>query len=154
MKKKVLIIALALLAVTAASSFAIGIGGSFALPGLGLPGTDVMLSAKLDQLPFLMGIGFTIGQNTFQLGFTADWWLFTENLVSFINLYAGPGLYVGISEAIQLGARVPIGLNAYPLDILELFLEIAPTISATFGDPISFPNFDWQGSFGFRFWFN
>jgi hypothetical protein len=154
MKKKVLILAFVLIAVTATSGFAIGIGGSFALPQLGLPGTSVMLSAKLDQIPFLMGLGFTIGQNQFELGFTADWWLFSENLVSFINLYAGPGLYLGVAQDLQLGGRIPVGLNIYPLDILELFLEIAPTISATFGDPITFPNFDFQGSFGFRFWFN
>jgi len=32
-------------------------------------------------------------------------------------------------------------------------MEIAPTVTATFGDPISFPNFGMQGAFGLRFWF-
>jgi hypothetical protein len=153
-KKRTLLV-LVLAAVVATSGFSIGIGGAFGLqPVGGLPGSDVMLSAKFDELPFLMGLGFAIGNDVFAMGFTADWWMYHQNLVNFINLYAGPGLFVGVGgEAFQLGARVPIGLNIWPIDVLELFLEIAPTISAVFADPIRFPEFALQAAFGFRFWF-
>jgi hypothetical protein len=153
--KKIAILAVVLVLLTATSAFSLGLGGAFGLqPVGGLPGSQVMLSAKLDQLPFLMGLGFAIGQDVFQLGFTADWWMLQEPLINFIGIYVGPGLYVGVANSVQVGARVPVGLQVFPIDVLELFLEVAPTISAIFGDPIVFPDFALQASFGFRFWFN
>lgn len=155
MKKKVIVVAALLFVVVATSGYSIGIGGAFGLqPVGGLPGSNVMLSAKFDELPFLMGLGFALGQNQFELGFTADWWFLQQNLINFINIYAGPGAYLGIAQALELGVRVPVGLNIYPINVLELFLEIAPTITVQFADPIVFPKFALQGAFGFRFWFN
>lgn len=155
--KKLMVIAIVLLVAMTVSVSAdtLGIGGAFGLqPVGGLPGSNVMLSAKLPQLPFLLGLGFSVGTGDFELGITADWWAIQQNLVTFVNFYAGPGLYVGVANAFEIGARVPIGINIYPLEILELFVEVAPTITAQFGDPIVFPKFALQGAFGFRFWFD
>ncbi len=155
MTKKGLILAVVLVAVVATSGFSLGIGGAFGLqPVGGLPGSDVMLSAKFDSVPFLLGLGFALGQNDFELGFTADWWFVQQPLIDFLGIYVGLGGFLGIAQDFEIGARIPVGLNAYLLDVLELFLEIAPTITAQFADPIVFPKFALQGAFGFRFWFN
>lgn len=147
-RAKAVIVVIGLLVVVAASGFSLGLGLAYSLPFGSLP-SGVMFSAKLDQLPFLLGISYSL-ENTFRLGVTADWWLASGNLVSFINYYVGPGLYGGIGNGtFDLGLRVPIGINAYPIPELELFFEIAPAIPF-------FPNFpqpSLQGAAGFRFWF-
>ncbi|GAB1432822.1 hypothetical protein MASR2M29_14470 [Spirochaetota bacterium] len=155
MKTKIFVVSILLLTLVAVPAvFATGIGVSAGLPiGTGLPGSNVLLSLKLDQLPFLMGVGFAFGQNTFAFGFTADWWILNKPLVSFLNYYLGPGLYLGYSNALAIGGRFPIGLNAFPLKNLELFLEVAPTLAVGLGDPITFPLFGAQSAFGLRFWF-
>ncbi|AHC14536.1 hypothetical protein [Salinispira pacifica] len=146
--KKFAIILVILMIITVFSASAVGIGASFGLPIGGLPGTDVMLSAKLDSLPFLLGLGFGIEPAYF--GATADWWVLNENLAGALNIYLGPGLYIGgAANEFQLGGRLPIGLNMYPVDFLELFVEIAPTLTIA---PV-FPSFGAQAAFGLRFWF-
>ncbi|MBP7263854.1 MAG: hypothetical protein KBB32_06735 [Spirochaetia bacterium] len=155
MRTRTIIIALALILLVAVpSSFGLGIGAAFGLQPLnGLPGSNVMLSLKLSELPFLMGVGFTLGEAQTAFGFTADWWMANDNLFSFFNYYIGLGFYLGYSQNLLLGGRLPIGLNVFPIKNLELFLEIAPTLAAEFGDPIRFPAFGVQGAFGLRFWF-
>ncbi len=150
MTKKTLIIAFGLMVIVAASGFSLGLGLAFGLPFGDSPGdSNVMFSAKLDELPFLLGLSYDL-EGTFRLGLTADWWLATGNLTGPINYYLGPGLYGGISgESFDIGLRVPIGLNIYPIPELELFLEVAPALPF-------FPNFPRpfaQAAAGFRFWF-
>ena len=156
MKKKILVLVSALLIFSAANAFSWGIGGAFGLPlGDDVPGANALLSLKVDQFPFIMGIGFSIGQDTANFGFTADWHMIRQNLTGMLNWYAGPGLYVAYAgDTFHLGGRVPVALYIFPIDALELFVEVAPTLSAGLGDPITFPNFGIQSSFGFRFWFN
>jgi len=155
MRRKVVIIALVLLvAIAVPMSFATGVGAAFGLPlGDGLPGSSLMLSLKVPQIPFLMGLGFALGEDTFQFGLTGDWWVANGNLFSFINYYLGPGFYLGYSGNLLVGGRFPIGLNVYPIKNLELFLEIAPTVSVRLSEPIIFPVFGAQSAFGLRFWF-
>ena len=154
MRSKILLIALVLLvAVAVPATFATGVGAAFGLPFGGLPGSNVMLSLKLDQVPFLMGIGFSLGETQTSFGFTGDFWVLNENLFSFINYYLGPGFYLGYSGDVLLGGRLPIGINIFPVRSLELFLEVAPTLAVRFSDPIVFPEFGFQGAFGLRFWF-
>ncbi len=155
MRTKRLVLVLLMIALVAVPSvFATGLGVSVGLnPIGGLPGSNVMFSAKLNKIPFLMGLGFTIGQEQFAFGFTGDYWMANENLFSFINYYIGPGFYIGYANDLLLGGRLPIGLNIWPIKNLELFLEIAPTLAVVFSDPIRFPEFGLQGAFGLRIWF-
>lgn len=155
MNKKTIVIAIVLLvAIAVPMTFATGVGAAFGLPiGTGLPGSNVMLSLKLSNIPFLMGLGFSIGDTTSSFGFTGDWWVANQNLFSFVNYYLGPGFYIGYSNALVLGGRFPLGLNVYPIKNLELFVELAPTLAVGLGDPITFPVFGVQGAFGARFWF-
>lgn len=155
MKKIVLIVLVVLvLAAVGASAQTWGVGVAAGIQPLGgLPGQNVLLSLKAPQLPVLWGIGLQLSEGDFGLGMTADWWLFNQNLFSFVNLYVGPGLYVALPN-FELGGRVPIGLNAYPVEVLELFLEFAPTWAPITGAGIDTTNFGLQGAFGLRFWFN
>ena len=151
--KKIVMLVMLIALIGTASAFATGIGVSAGLPIGDLPGSDVMLSLKVDEIPFLMGLGFSIGNDQFAFGFTGDWWVVNENLFSFVNYYLGPGFYIGYQDVLALGGRFPVGLNVYPIPNLALFLEIAPTLAVQLGDPIVFPAFGLQSAFGFRFWF-
>ncbi|GAB1455468.1 MAG: hypothetical protein RBT62_08595 [Spirochaetia bacterium] len=155
MRRKTLLIAIVLLvAVAVPMTFATGVGAAFGLPfGGGLPGSNVMLSLKVSELPFLMGLGFNIGQNSVSFGLTGDWWVANQNLFSFVNYYLGPGFYLGYANRLLVGGRFPVGLNVYPVKNFELFLEVAPTLAVGIGDSITFPEWGFQSAFGLRFWF-
>lgn len=152
---KVIIISVLLVVIMAASASAWGIGVAVGIEPLGgLLDPGVMLSFMPPKVPILFGVGFIIGQSQFAMGVTADWWALNRNLVGILNIYMGPGLYFGIAgDLISLGGRLPIGLNIFPIDFLELFIEIAPVLAVTFRDPILFPDFRLMGAFGLRFWF-
>jgi hypothetical protein len=151
--KKLVFLVLLVAFIGLTSAFATGIGVAAGLPIGDLPGSDVLLSLKVDQIPFLMGIGFTIGSEKFSFGLTGDYWVLNENLFSFVNYYLGPGFYIGYQNVLALGGRFPVGLNIFPIPNLELFVELAPTLAIQFSDPIKFPAFGLQSAFGFRFWF-
>jgi len=157
MKSKVILFVLVLLLATAAMGVADtwGVGASFGIDALGGLPNQAMLSVKAPQLPILWGIGAQIGEDQTNIGLTADWWLYTTNLFSFVNLYVGPGLYTALPDPFELGGRVPVGFNAYPVDVFEIFLELAPTlVLVSDREGINIPDFALQGAFGFRFWFN
>ncbi len=131
-----------------------GVGLSLEVSPLGgLPGSDAMLSVKTPELPITFGVGARLTREEFQFGMTADWILIRENLFSFVNVYVGPGLYLSLPDRLDLGGRVPIGLNAFPAEWLELFLEIAPRLAFISDGGIDIPDVGLQSGFGFRFWF-
>ena len=152
--KRIAIGLVLLMAVAAVPAFSIGIGGAFGLDIAGTVGPGAMLSFHLDTYPAVFGLGFSVGDGDLRVGATADWWLYHTELVSILALYLGPGIWVdlelGDSASVGLGLRVPIGLQAWIIDPLELFLEIAPIAGFKNG---KFPAFGVQGAFGFRFWF-
>ena len=154
--KKIVLIGIVLMVAFAgvASASTFGVGGAFSIAPLGGLPSSAMLSLKVPQVPVTWGIGAQLGADRFNLAVTADWWLYRQNLVSFLNLYVGPGLYVTLPEPFEIGGRVPIGINAFPIPVLELFLEIAPTLAIYSNRSITIPSFGLQGAFGFRFWFN
>lgn len=157
MRKKIVIIALILMAVLAVGAFAdtFGVGAAWSLSALGGLPNAAMLSVKIPQLPIVWGLAAQFGTGDFNLGMTADWWLYQQNLVSFIGLYVGPGLYMSLPQPFEIGGRVPIGLNAFPLDFLELFVEVAPALMFFSSDSgVTIPNFRVQGAVGLRFWFD
>jgi hypothetical protein len=156
MRKRIAIIALILVAVVAMSSFAdtFGVGAAFSLNAIGGLPSSAMLSVKVPQLPIMWGIGAQLGGGTFNLAMTTDWWLYEQNLVSFLNIYAGPGLYISLPSSFEIGARIPVGLNAYPLDFLEIFAELALAHPFWSEGGLVIPSFRLQAAFGFRFWFD
>jgi hypothetical protein len=158
MKKKVFVLALALSVFTIfnASAFTAAIGGEFGLPiGGSLPDSSALLSFRVPKVPVVFGLGAYIPKNGENGSFAlmADWWLAQGNLVSFINYYVGPGVFVGIGNNSEFGIRVPVGLNVFPVKPLELFVEFAPAVTLLAPGAISIPNWSLQTGFGFRFWF-
>ncbi len=159
--RKVIFIILVLTVLAFGNLFAFGIGGSFTLDVLESGTRGAALSVKLDQLEPIIGVSFssgTSGNNSYSLGVTADWWMYREPLIGIVYMYAGPGTYVNVANAndetlVDLGLRIPVGIQVFPLDPLELFLEFAPSVGVQFSNPITFPNWSVQGAFGFRFWF-
>jgi hypothetical protein len=158
MKKKALVLALALtvFAGFSASAYTAAIGGEFALHlGTGLP-NSALLSFRLPKFPAVFGLGLSIpngGGGQSSVTILADWWLVQGNLVSFINYYVGPGIFVSIADSATMGIRVPIGLNAFPIRPLELFIEFAPAVALVAPSGVQIPNWQLQAGFGFRFWF-
>jgi hypothetical protein len=159
MRRTLFVAVLAISVFAAGQSFAAsGVGVAIGIQPLGgLPGSNVMLSLKLDKMPMLMGIGFSVGSNQFNFGVTADYWAVHEKAFSLgkvpFNYYLGPGGYVGYGGSLTLGGRLPIGLNVYPLKNFEAFVELAPTLVVQFANPIKFPVFGLQSAFGVRVWF-
>ncbi len=151
MHKRNVFILLALICI-GAPVFGFGIGGAFSVGVWDLP-SQAMLSLKIDAFPTVFAIGASIGSEVFQVGITVDWWLFQINLVRFLYLYIGPGVYAQLSRSFGIGARIPVGLQVFILDPFELFLELAPAIGVRISDPVKIPAFGLQGAFGFRFWF-
>ena len=67
--------------------------------------------------------------------------------------YLGPGLYVGAGTGyLGLGIRVPIGLQIFIIEPLELFIEAAPRFGLGLS-PLDFPQVGIMAAIGFRFWF-
>ncbi len=156
MKRKVLVIALALALFASVDAFAYkaALGGEFGLDVAGGLPSSALLSFRLPRFPPVIGLGLSIpegGQASATLLF--DWWLYQDNLVSFINYYVGPGVYLSIGDSVSAGLRVPVGLNAFPIPPLELFIEFAPAIGLLVPKGISIPQWGLQAGFGFRFWF-
>ena len=159
MIKRIALIFLVLLMLgTGTMAFAkTGLGVAAGAPiGGNLPGTNTMLSLKIDSVPLLLGIGVRVRNDNFNIGITADNWIANNNLIDFLNWYIGVGGYVGLgiggNASIDAGIRIPIGLNTFLLDrVLELFLEVAPTIGVAL--PLDFPTWGFQSAFGFRIWF-
>lgn len=141
--------------VSAAPRYKAAIGGEFSLGlGNGLP-NSALLSFRLPQFPAVFGLGLSIpssGPSSFAL--MADWWMYQDRLVEFLNFYVGPGVYLAAGgDSFYAGLRVPVGINAYPIKPLELFLEVAPAMTLIAPSGVSIPSFGLQSGFGFRFWF-
>ena len=79
--------------------------------------------------------------------------MYSMNLFDSVDLYLGPGIYVGVGKATGLGIRFPVGVHAFVLDPLELFFELAPALGMQLTPSFHIPTFGIGGALGFRFWF-
>ena len=138
--------------------------GSFGLSGAGRGGAA--LSLKMPHLPIYWGIDFGLSKNYLGIGATGDLYFIDDTLARDINLgwffglgaYADVYLYNGSESGISLGvgARTPIGVNIFPLNFLEIFLDLAPSLGVGFGigDRGGIGLDSGIGAdFGVRFWF-
>ena len=154
--KKTVLIGLAILMVSSFSLSAMAIGGAYSTQLLNNGAGNGALTFKLDKWDPVFGLSFGGNSDYFRLGFSADWWMYHKPLAGIVSIYLGPGLYVnlGLGETsnVDVGARIPIGFQIFPIDPLELFIEIAPSIGLDL-NPVAFPVWGLQGAIGFRFWF-
>jgi hypothetical protein len=154
MKKILIIVCIILLASSTGafaakgSGFAIGGEGSLDFAGIGLPG-GALLTLHLPRFPLMLGIGVS---TPLAVALTADYWIAHGPLASIFTWYVGVGGYFTFgSSSADIGARVPIGIQIWPLgQTLELFLEIAPAVGVIFVPTAFAPHV--QGALGFRIW--
>jgi len=163
MKKTVLV--LILLAVISAGAFAdhpggfgIGVvGGYSGAWGAGKGYSHYGLSLKVPSIPIYWAVNMHITDDVFSFGLTGDKYILDNKLVPDINLnwFIGVGGWGGITIskelALSIGLRVPIGLSWQPLPLLEIFLDIAPSLGLAI-NPLDFPAGGWPIELGLRFW--
>jgi hypothetical protein len=116
---------------------------------------------KAPQLPIFWGIALELDRNYSIIGVRGDHYLIHNNLIKEINLhwYIGIGGWLWLwlprhgNFGFSLGARVPIGLSWQPVDLLEIFLELAPAMGLRVTPNFHFPIGGLGASIGFRLWF-
>lgn len=118
---------------------------------LGLEFGDPAAVLIIRPAPFDFKIGYDFGGNGW-LFLSADYRIVSGyQIIDFLHLFLGIGAYTQIyfhqSDALELGLRIPVGLQVFLIDnVIELFLEVAPTVG--FLPSIqAFPR--WQGYLGF-----
>lgn len=144
---KLIVVLIVLFVVTTATVSAAS-GGSLRL---GLEFGDPIAVLIIRPAPFDFKIGYDLQDNGW-LFLSADYRIVSGyQLIDFVHLFLGVGAYTQIyfqqSDALELGLRIPFGLQVFLIDnVVELFLEVAPTVG--FLPTIqAFPR--WQGYFGF-----
>ena len=122
---------------------------------------NVALSLKLPSVPIFWGIRLGLGSEHFWLGLQGDYYFLGGELIPTLSWFLGLGGYInawfGDAAAIGFGVRLPIGLTWQPINVFELFLNLAPQLGGrihTYGDGgFSFPHGGFFGfEIGLRFW--
>jgi hypothetical protein len=147
MRKRIILSIVLVLAVTAVASaeFAIGAEYLYYTPGLA---SNALLSLRAWPMPFQLGLGFAPGPS---FSVTGDWWLKAGAITgSPLGYYLAVGGFVTLPNLV-LGARVPIGLQLWLGDLLELFLEAVPYAGLDLDS--MYPMYGIGVGAGFRFWF-
>lgn len=157
MRRIAILVLVGLLAV-AAGGFAkggnLGIGAE--LTSVNLGGVGAMFCLHLPKVPLFFGIGADLAGD-FQLALTVDYWLLHEHLTGPLHWYLGLGGYAALGFEpgwFAVGARLPIGLQVWPLnrELLEVFVEVAPAWIPISSSGFYAGNFDAQLALGFRLW--
>jgi hypothetical protein len=152
MHKRVVVIVLAL-ALLSGAAFAsgpgglsgIGIFGSFAGSTTGSTGGGVGLTLKFGSFPVL-GIQYDLS-GAGRLAVSCDYYVIdAQGLAGPLSFYLGVGAFGGLAFGstmqADLGLRLPIGLQLWPVRKLEIFLaavplvRLIPTISAGIGGEV------------------
>ena len=118
------------------------------------------LSLKLPSLPVFWAIRLDILTDFFNLWVSGDYYLIDSKLVPAIGLnwYLGIGGALGLSfgsnwMGLGLAARLPIGLSWQPVRLLEIFLQVVPSLGVSIVPEFHFPYGGWGGDIGIRLWF-
>jgi hypothetical protein len=97
------------------------------------------LSLKVPTIPVFWGLQLRgIGSGGIGIGVQGDLYMFGGGLISTPSLswFLGPGGFVnfwaGNQAAMELGVRLPVGLTLQPIDIFEVFLNLAPNLGIGF----------------------
>lgn len=124
----------------------------FAEMGIGIVvGEPTGLTIKADKL--VIGIGWSFAAADDRIDATIDWWLINENLTDILDWYLGAGAKVRLNlnkntDTVNIGLRIPVGIQWWPAKELEVFGEIAPGL-------LLFPatDFDISAGIGIRYYF-
>ena len=161
MRRRTVLVIAGLIALSAAafakdSGFAIGAEAASSENFNGWGGRFVF---HIPRVPIYFGIGGFSDSNGFSVDATADYWFAHNQLSGMLDYYVGLGGYFALATGNQsefaLGARLPIGLQIWPLreGVLEIFLEVAPAWVPITNSAVSPLTFQLQPAIGFRIWF-
>lgn len=135
-------------AVVAVSARPVRLGLEFGNP------TGVII-VRLQPFDFKLGYDFTgLGSSDADsfVHISGDYRIIDSyHLIDFLSLFLGAGAYMqflsGAEDDFVFGGRIPVGLQAFLFDgVLEVFLEIAPTVKFV---PTITAFDDFQGYLGF-----
>lgn len=162
--KKFLSVVAILLTLGTASVFAKGKGGTTGLGAQGGYPLGGALTFKVSSIPCVFAVNINGGNNYFNVGLTADWWVANPKISGPWGYYYGVGLFGAVYIAnssfdFGFGPRALIGTNVFLIDgFLEFYLQGGwqPELwlhgkdhNGGFG-----PNMlNFFGNLGFRFWF-
>jgi hypothetical protein len=155
--KKFIAVCIVGFALSTAAVFADHPGGlGIGLQGGWSGGVGGGLSLKVPSLPVFWTIDASFS-NGIGLGVAGDYYIFDQDFAKGLGWYLGVGGfgYIGLYDPLGLaaGARVPIGLSWRPIDLLEIYLQVVPSIGLQVLPKIDlWPNF-FGGNLGIRLWF-
>ena len=143
---RILLLLLLLLAAVAFTASAKEKGGLRL--GLEFGNPNAVIIIRPEPFDFKIGYNFAEAVNLF---LSADYRIISGvQIVDVLHFFLGLGAYVQLHftpTAVDFGARIPIGLQAFLIDnVLEIFLEVAPTVGFL-PTIVAFP--EWQGYVGF-----
>jgi len=139
--KRVVKIALVLVLVMAGTSFAAGRPKTFGLTAIGAYGSfgytgtavgGIGLSLKFGSFP-VIGLKYDFSEPA-RIGASVDWYILDSlGLVGactyFLGVGGAVGLVTGTSASVDFALRGNIGLQVWPVDLLELYLDLIPTLN-------------------------
>ncbi len=134
--KKILCLVILLFSVNMAfpkkSLTGLGIYGNLIGNGSGGLGGGIGLTLKFGNFPVL-GLEWMLAEHYSRIAASCDYWVVNDHLTGALNYYLGIGAFAGIGiageySAFDLGGRIPIGLQIYPVKNFEIFAEFAPLV--------------------------
>ncbi|GHT79080.1 hypothetical protein FACS1894130_06900 [Spirochaetia bacterium] len=113
------------------------------------------LSLKLPSVPVYWTVDATFGAG-FGLGVAGDYYLFDSDFSPNFGWYLGLGMAVNLGFydplVLAVGARLPFGLSWQPIKLLEVYIQLVPSIGlAILPDFGIWPN-SFSGNLGIRLW--
>lgn len=146
--KKVILVLVLVSFVTVGTVFAdhpsglgIGVVGSYNYSYGYASGGSAGLSLKVPALPIFWGINAGFGTNYFSVHVTGDGYLFDSEIIPTLGWFLGIGGYFSFYShsggtsytSLAVGGRIPVGLSWQPLDLIEVFLDVAPSFGLGIG---------------------
>jgi hypothetical protein len=164
MKKLLLVFALVAILATGTAfadhpdGFGIGaqFGGVSGWSNFGF-GYGVALSLKIPSVPIFWTFDFNGFGGYLWMVVSGDVYLIDAQITGPLHWYLGPGLYVdlglGSPFGLGVGGRLPIGLSIQPIELLEIYLQIVPSIGVhIIPSPVGLGG-GIGGNLGIRLWF-
>ncbi len=162
MKKKLILLILVLLLVFSSGTvFAqkyngVALGLGYTANPYGYRWGGGMITFHVPQSALVFDLYPYVGWGGFGMTLSGDLWLIRDTISGPFAWYLGPGIWIdfglGYAFGLGIGGRLAVGLQLWPLDRLEIFLEAAPGLGIQILPSIGFA---WPVpiSLGFRWWF-
>ena len=106
------------------------------------------LSLKIPSIPVFWSVNLAAGSHYFRFGLTGDYYLIDSALsIPTLHWFLGVGGFFNFYSwsykynwdggdysytSMNFGARVPIGVSWQPIPLVEVFLDVAPSLGAHF----------------------